>query len=342
MNLKKLSEEDYKKLIEQIRFAFSSGKTRAAQVVNNELVQTYWKIGRYIVEFEQNGNDTANYGERLIKNLSKDLTNTLGKGFSLSNVKNMRLFYQRFPKSQTLSDQLSWSHYLELINLNDELERNFYLAETINNGWSVRELRRQKNSGLFMRLALSTDKKGVLELAEKGSEISKPEDVVKNTYILEFLGLPDKKKYSENDLELALIHHLEDFLLELGRGFAFIGRQYRITIGNRDYYADLVFYHVVLKRYVIIELKKGEITHEDIGQLNLYLGYFALDKNNEDDNEPIGILLGAEKDDVMVKFATHGMDSNLFVSEYQLYLPDLEDLRRIVAEEMERFDEDRS
>jgi predicted nuclease of restriction endonuclease-like (RecB) superfamily len=332
------SDKQYTQLLNEIHATFESGKNNAIQTVNHALVQTYWTIGRYIVEYEQRGDEKAKYGDELLLRLSKDLTAMIGKGFSKSNIFNMRLFYYRFPIFQTVSGILSWSHYLEIISIDDELERKFYLAETMNNHWSVRELRRQKKSGLFMRLALSTDKPDILALSEKGVEIAKPEDIVKNTYVLEFLGLPEKKKYSENDLEMALIHHLEEFLLELGRGFAFIGRQYRITIDNRDYFADLVFYHVILKRYVVIELKKGEITPEDIGQLNLYLGYFAIDKNNDDDKEPIGILLGAEKNDIMVKFATHGMDSKLFVSKYQLYLPNVDELRKIVAEEMEKFD----
>jgi predicted nuclease of restriction endonuclease-like (RecB) superfamily len=199
----------------------------------------------------------------------------------------------------------------------------------------VRELRRQRDSGLFYRLALSKDMEEVLALARSGNQIEEPEDLIKSTYVLEFLNLPEKN-YSEKTLEAELIKHLEEFLLELGRGFAFIGRQYRMTIDNHDYFADLVFYHVVLKRYVIIELKIGTVRHEDIGQMNLYLGYFAIDKTNEDDNPPIGIVLGADKDDVMVQYATYGMDSNLFVAKYQLHLPDVDELRNVLLNQLEK------
>jgi predicted nuclease of restriction endonuclease-like (RecB) superfamily len=294
-----------------------------------------WTIGQYIVEFEQSGADKAEYGKNILIRLSKDLTAKLGKGFSRSNLANMRLFYRRFPTIQTVSGQLSWSHYIEIISLDDDLERQFYMIESVKNNWGIRELKRQINSGLFPRLALSKDKEGILRLAKSGQVEHIPHDIVKNSYVLEFLGLPEKERFLERDLELALTKHLEEFLLELGKGFAFIGRQVRLTIGNEDYYADLVFYHVILKRYVIIDLKVGKVKHEDIGQMNLYLGYYALDKNNEDDNPPIGIILGADKDDTMVEYATYGMDTDLFVSKYQLYLPDIEDLRELVRQELE-------
>ncbi|GFH40229.1 DUF1016 domain-containing protein [Lactococcus insecticola] len=290
------------------------------------------------MEFEQEGENKAKYGTSLLKKLSKDLTLRLGRGFSRSSLQNMRLFYQRFPICQTVSGKLSWSHYIEIVSIDDELERQFYMVESIKNHWSIRELRRQIDSALFPRLALSKDKEGILKLAQDGQIEETAQDIVKSNYVLEFLGLPEQEKILERDIETALVNHLEQFLLELGKGFAFIGRQVRLTVDNTDYYADLVFYHVVLKRYVIIDLKVGKVKHSDVGQMNLYLGYYALDMNNEDDNPPIGIILGAGRDDTMVKYATYGMDVDLFISKYQLYLPDVEELRNLVKSEFEELD----
>jgi predicted nuclease of restriction endonuclease-like (RecB) superfamily len=267
-------------------------------------------------------------------NLSKDLTALLGKGFLKSNLFNMRLFYTCFPIFQTVSGILSWSHIIEIVNIDNELERNFYLAETTNENWSVRQLKQQKERGLFMQLALSKNKEQILTLAEKGNTIEKPEDIIKSTYTLDFLDIPEVK-HSETTLESALIENLEHFLLELGKGFAFVGRQYRLTVDNTNYYADLVFYHIILKCYVVIDLKIGKVRHEDIGQMNMYLGYFAIDKNNDGDNPPIGIILAKEKDEVMVQYAMYGNNNNLFVSKYQMYLPDVEDLRKLLYRKLE-------
>jgi len=257
------------------------------------------------------------------------LTTLLGKGFSKSNLFNMRLFYIRFPIFQAVPGKLSWTLLAEIIRIDDELERNFYMAETVNENWSSRQLIQQKERGLFMQLALSKNKKQILALAQKGNTVEKPEDIIKSSYTLDFLNIPEIK-YSENSLEDALIKNLEHFLLELGKGFAFVSRQYRLTVDNTNYYVDLVFYHIILKCYVVIDLKIGKVRHEDIGQMNLYLGYFAIDKNNAGDNPPIGIILAKEKDEVMVQYAMYGNNNNLFVSKYQMYLPDVEDLRKLL------------
>jgi len=327
------NDERYDLLIKQISLAVTDAKEHIATTINENLVKTYWTIGKYIVEFEQNGNVRAKYGEQLLVNLSKDLMASLGKGFSKSNLFNMRLFYTRFPIFQTVSGKLSWSHIIEIVNIDDKLERDFYLAETTNEHWSVRELKRQKERGLFMQLALGKNKEQILSLAKYGNIIEKPEDAIKDTYTLDFLNITEPK-HSESILEDALIESLEHFLLELGKGFAFVGRQYRLTINNTNYYADLVFYHIILKCYVVIDLKIGKVKQEDIGQMNLYLGYFAIDKNNEGDNPPIGIILAKEKDEVMVQYAMYGNNNNLFVSKYQLYLPDLEDLRNLLSRQI--------
>jgi len=328
-------DEQYINLIDKISEVTSHARGQIAKSINTELIQTYWLIGQYIVEFEQNGKANSAYGSKLLNFLQKDLTNLLGKGFSRSNLANMRLLYLKFPIVQTLSGQLSWSHYVEILSVDDELERNFYIKEIENNNWSIRELKRQKNSGLFYRLALAKDKDELLALAKAGNDIQKPNDIIKSSYVLEFLNLPEQS-YSESQLENELVKHLEEFLLELGRGFAFIGRQYRMTIDNDDHFADLVFYHVILKCYVVIDLKLGKVKHQDVGQMNMYLGYFALDKNNEDDNPPIGIVLGADKNDTAIEYATYGIDSNLFVSKYQLYLPDIKELKRTLEDQLEK------
>ena len=251
--IEKPNDDNYRLLIKQISSAVSDAKKQVATTINNALVETYWNIGKYIVEFEQNGQTRAKYGKQLLVNLSKDLTALLGKGFSKSNLFNMRLFYTRFPIFQTVSGILSWSHIIEIVNIDDELERNFYLVETTNEKWSVRKLKQQKERGLFLQLALSKNKEQILALAEKGNMVEKPEDIIKNTYTLDFLDIPEVK-HSETALENALIENLEQFLLELGKGFAFVGRQFRLTLNNMNYYADLVFYHIILKCYVVIDI----------------------------------------------------------------------------------------
>lgn len=317
-------------LVNRIVSLVSESKEKILRQIDDTLVMTNWHIGQYIVEFEQDGNARATYGDGLLRSLSKRLSVSIGKGFSRSNLQNMRRFYLLYPKCQTVSGKLSWSHWCELLELDDELERKFYENECIAQHWGVRTLRRQIDSGLYMRLALSQDKKGVLELAEKGQTIRTPKDVVKDTFVLEFLGLPEEKKYSEKSLEKALIDNMQRFLLELGKGFAFIGEQYPIQIGNTRYYVDLVFYHAILKCYVLIDLKRGGVKHHDIGQMNMYLGYFANEVSRSDDNKPIGIVMCHSKNELVVEYATYGMDSNIFVSKYQLYLPNPEELRMMV------------
>ena len=229
-----------------------------------------------------------------------------------------------------MSDKLTWSHICELITIDDEVERSFYEKECLKEGWNVRSLRRQMDSGLFLRLAKSKDKDGILALAKTGIEIQNAQDIVKDTYTLEFLGLPEINQYSENDLEQKIIDNLQTFLLELGKGFTFVERQYPILINNVHYHVDLVFYHRILKCFVLIDLKKNSVKHEDIGQMNMYMGYFAKEENEANDNPPIGIILSHNKDELLVEYATYGMDTNLFVSKYELYLPNREELRKLV------------
>jgi len=316
----------YKDLIDKVGSLLAQARAKAAQTVNTVLVHTYWQIGQYIVEYEQGGNEKANYGTELLDRLSRDLSSNYGKGFSRSNLFQIRQFYLKFPKIQTLSGQLSWSHYTEIIKADSGLAIRFYVKQCEKENWSVRELKRQMNSMLFHRLALSKDKEGVLALAQQGLDIQKPDDILKDPYVLEFLNIPQSHQYLEGELEEKLISNLQHFLLELGKGFAFEKRQYRISIGGKHFYIDLVFYHRILKCFVLIDLKRGEVTHQDVGQMNLYLNYFKKEVSTEGDNPPIGIVLGADKDNILVEYATESISNQLFVSKYQLYLPNKEQL----------------
>ena len=288
-------------LVNEIADTVSNAKREFAEKVNSVMTETYWTIGKYIVEFEQDGNVKAEYGSQLLTKLSHQLTLRLGKGYSRTNLNNMRKFYLCYPNCQTVSDKLTWSHICELIKIDDELERSFYEKECYKEKWDVRTLRRQMDSALFLRLAASRDKEGVLALANEGITYNKPEDIVKDTYTLEFLGIPEQERYSEEDLEQKIIDNLQSFLLELGKGFTFVGRQYPLTINNIHYHVDLVFYHRILKCFVLIDLKKNSVQHADVGQMNMYMGYFAKEENMED-NPPIGIILSHNKDELLVEY----------------------------------------
>lgn len=322
-----IDDSEYVRLVSLITDVWDKARDQAAISVNTELLEANWQTGRYIVEFEQGGNTKARYGDQLITNLAKDLTRMKGRGFSRSNLIYMRKFYLVFPKSETLSHQLTWSHYFELLKCDDPMEMQFYMKECINQGWKVRELKRQIKSSLFQRLALSTDKEGILALANEGHQVQKAADIIRDPFVLEFTGLPKQKQYKEKDLEDALKENMEKFLLELGRGFAFIGRQYVIPIGSRQFKVDLVFYHCILKCYVLMDLKRDEIKHGDIGQMNLYLNYFKNEICQPDDNPPVGIVLGARKDELLMEYALQGIDNQLFAARYQLYLPNRDELQ---------------
>ena len=300
----------------------------AAQV-NLELLHTYWNIGRAIIEFEQKMNVRAEYGAETLTLLSKKMTSEFGRGFSKSNLYNMRQFYVIHQKFQTVSGKLSWSHECELLGISDAEKRNFYEKEAIQAKWSFRELKRQIASSLFERLLLSggdDSKRRVAELAAKGNEVAKPTDLIRDPYVFEFLGIPEQKPLMENDLERALVQHIEKFLLELGRGFMFVGTQQRVTLNNTHYYVDMVFYNKILRAYVLIELKTGKLMPEAIGQLNMYLNYYASEVNDPDDNPPIGIILCTEKDRIAAEYALGGLSNKIFASRYVLYIPNREQL----------------
>jgi len=330
---KKITKTKYSSLIKNISGLLEESRRKVYYQVNNILVQTYWRIGKYVVEFEQGGKKETEYGDKLIDRISKDLKNKYGKGFSRSNLIYMRLFYKKFQTGQTVSDQLTWSHYIEILMIEEELERGFYVKQCEKENWSVRELKRQINSGLFYRLASSNNKKGILKLAKQGQVIKEAQDIIKDPYILEFLSIPENYKSSEKEIEKKIINNLQLFLLELGKGFAFIGRQFRITLNNKHFYVDLVFYHRILKCFVLIDLKIGKVVHGDVGQMNMYLNYFREEENSIDDNEPIGIVLGTKKDDVTAKYALGGITNKLFISKYKLYLPD----KKILEKEIKKL-----
>jgi predicted nuclease of restriction endonuclease-like (RecB) superfamily len=316
-----------------IKNILNSARGKASKAINFAIVEAYWNIGKMIFEEEQKGLNRANYGDSLLKNLSKELKKDFGKGLSVTNLKNMRSFYRAFSISQTLSDQLSWSHYLLLTRIKEVEKKDFYFNESINAKWSVRELERQISSLLFERLAMSKDKKSVLDLATKGQVINKPIDLVKDPYILEFLGLKQNSALYERDLENALIDHLQEFLLELGKGFCFVSRQQRITLDGDHFYVDLVFYNRIAKCFVLVDLKIGKLTHQDIGQMQMYTNYYSRTQMLEGENAPIGILLCSEKNDAVVKYTIPEGNEQIFASKYQLYLPSVEELKEELIKE---------
>lgn len=316
-------------VVQEIKLILENARHHVARQINSELLNTYWNIGRIIAEYEQSDPDRADYGKQTLKELSKILTNEFGKGFSRANLYNMRQFYLTYQKIQTVSGKLSWSHYCELLSISDSDKRSFYENEAVNANWSVRELKRQIESSLFERLLLShgdANKETVLALALKGNEITAPADIIRDPYVFEFLGIPEDKPVMESDLEKALVQQIEKFLLELGRGFMFVGTQQRVTVNNTHYYVDMVFYNKILRAYVLIELKTTKLTPEAAGQINMYLNYYAAEVNDPDDNPPIGIILCTDKDSIAAEYALGGLSNNIFASRYVLYMPDREQL----------------
>ena len=316
-------------VIQEIKSILDTARSNVARQVNSELLGAYWNIGRIICEYEQTVPDRADYGKRTLKELSQELTKEFGKGFSRSNLQNMRQFYLSYEKCQTLSGKLSWSHYCELLAISDLDKRSFYEKEASGANWSVRELRRQIESSLFERLILSrrdVDKEQILALAIYGNEITEPADIIRDPYVFEFLGLPENKPVLESDMEQALVKQIEKFLLELGRGFMFVGTQQRVTINNTHYYVDMVFYNKILRAYVLIELKMTKLTPEAVGQINMYLNYYATEVNDSDDNPPIGIILCTDKDSITAEYALGGLSNNIFASRYILYMPNKDQL----------------
>lgn len=351
-------ETFYTQIIELLKNA----RKRVISTINKTMVETYFEIGKRIVEEEQKGEERAQYGEKIIKNLSKTLTNEFGRGFSMTNLKQMKQFYLAYSNRQTLSDQslksqatsdqiknisqtpstelgktsktpnfiLSWSHYLTLMRIDNKKERSFYEIEASKNNWSTRELKRQYDAALYTRLILSRDKKKVKELSEKGLILSEAKDAVKDPYILEFLGLPEKTTYSESDLEQELINKISHFLLELGNGFTFVDRQKRISFDDKHFRIDLVFYNRILRSFVLIDLKIGELKHQDLGQMQMYVNYYDRQIKLDDENKTIGIVLCQNKSDAVVEFTLPENNKNIFASRYKTVLPTKEELKLVI------------
>lgn len=342
MRKNEIVPRDYGNLLDRIATIFTQARLRAIQVINLTQVMAYYEIGREIIEYEQAGKRRAGYGEELIVKLAKDMTVRFGRGFSERNLRNMRALYLALPIRQTLSAEsenqvafpanftplLSWSHYCELLKVDEPLARSFYEKEASQNNWSVRELKRQINAMLFERLALSKDSRAVIRMAREGQIVEQPEDVIKDPYILEFLNLKEETAYTENQLEQALIDKLQSFLLELGKGFSFVARQKRITIANHHYYIDLVFYNRLLRCFVLIDLKRGEFDHADAGQMNFYLNYYRENEKQADENDPIGLILCAGKDDLFARYVLGGLTNKVFASKYKLALPSEKELQK--------------
>lgn len=315
----------YRKLLTDIGSSIERARHNAATAINHELVRVNWEIGKHIVVFEQRGNEKAEYGSELLNKLSHDLKIKFGRGFSRRNVLDMRRFYIEYPIWQSVTAKLSWTHLVSLLSIENIRARNFYIEQSVSENWSVRELQRQISASLYERVALSKNKKQMLSAVKKKKRIQDYRDVIKDPYILDFLG--HKGKISERAFEQAIIDNLQAFLLELGKGFAFVSRQFKITIRNKTFSVDLVFYHRILKCFVLFDLKTRFVRHTDIGQMNLYLNYFKAEENVPGDNEPIGIILSAGKDEILVEYAMGGLSNKIFVSRYQMYLPEKKELK---------------
>jgi predicted nuclease of restriction endonuclease-like (RecB) superfamily len=302
------------------------------------MVQAYWNVGREIAEEEQRGKSRADYGKHLIKEISKRLTKEYGKGFDQTNVWNMRKFYQTYPILDAVRRELSWTHYRLLMRIEKENVREFYMTEAIEGNWSTRQLSRQINSLFFERTLMSRDKKGMLKECRIKVEKKQPEHVIKDPYVLEFLNIKENKKLAERELESALIDKIQHFLLELGKGFSFVERQYRITTETKHFYIDLVFYNYILKCFLLIDLKMEELTHQDIGQMDFYIRLYEDQVRREDDNPTIGLILCTAKDRTIVKYSILSESKQIFASKYQLYLPTEKQLQEEIKREREEID----
>ena len=318
---------DIQNLYNEVREIIASARQNATRSVDFCRVQMYWNIGKRILETEQGGKERAEYGSYLLKNLAKRLEPEYGSGFSVRQLERSRQFYKMYPIATALRTQFNWTQYKLLLAISDDYKREYYELEAVNNAWTSRELERQINSQLYERLLLSNDKESVLAIARKERIPQQPQEIIKDPMILEFLGLERKASYYEKDLEQALITHLQKFLLELGNGFTFVARQKRILIEDDEFFADLVFYNRLLRCFVVIELKTEKLTHQDLGQLQMYVNYYDREEKTEDENPTIGILLCTAKNDTVVKMSLPEDNSSILASKYQLYLPTQDQLK---------------
>jgi len=318
----------------RVREILDAARSKVYRTANFEMVQAYWNIGKEIVEEEQHGKERADYGISLLKELSKKLTIKYGKGFDDSNLRYIRRFYLVFPKCDALSHELSWTHYRLLLKVEDERAREFYIKESVDSNWSTRTLERQIGNLYYQRMLMSRDKAIVKQEADEKQELQQPKDIIKDPYVLDFLELKDNSDFREKELEQAIIDKLQEFLLELGKGFAFVARQYRISAGpEKHYYADLVFYNYILKCFLVIDLKTKPLSHEDIGQIDMYVRYFEDKVKQEGDNPTIGLILCTEKNQTIVKYSLLSESKQIFASKYMLYLPTEEELQQEIERE---------
>lgn len=337
MNNKLINNNEINNIFDNIKELVINSRNKVYQTVNTEMLNLYWNIGKAIMEIQQ-GDKRASYGDALLEKLSQKLTDEFGKGFSKRNLERMRKFYIYFPIATTVSSQLSWSHYLELIKIEENAKRNFYKNEAINSKWSVRELQRQRDSLLYERLTLSTDKEKILELSEKGQILKTSRDLVKDPFVLEFLDIKENTDYLESDLEKNIIEHLKDFLLELGKGFTYVGNQVRLTLEEDHFYPDSVFYNRLLRCFVIIDLKIGKVLHQDIGQMQMYVNYYDREIKQPDENVTVGILLSTNKNETLVKYTLPEDNKTIFSSEYKLHMPTAQELITAIEEEKKNFE----
>lgn len=326
--------ENLNPIFDNIKLLINESRNNIYNIVNVEMLKLYWNIGKIIMEIQQ-GDERASYGDKVLESLSIKLQKEFGKGFSSRNLRTMRKFYITFPIWKTVSAKLSWSHYLEIIKIEEEHKRDFYKKEIVESNWSVRELQRQIGSLLYERLAISSDKNQVIELAKNGQTLKEGKDLVKDPFVLEFLDIKENTRYLESDLEKNILDHLKEFLLELGKGFMFVGSQVRITLEEDHFYPDLVFYNRLLKCFVIIDLKIGKVTHQDIGQMQMYVNYYDREVIGKDENATVGILLSTLKNKTVVKYTLPEENKNIFASSYKLHLPTEKELIEAVEEEKE-------
>ena len=336
---------NFDRFYEEVAIYIRRARNIVVKTTYYEMIHAYWHIGRRIVEVEQQGGERAEYGAKLLESLSKKLSDEFGRGFALSTLKSIRQFYLTYrdrisseARSQSealdFNPDLSWTHYRLLMRESRQEVRDFYEIEAAKNNWSTPELERQMGSLLFERLAKSRDKKGLLELAQEGQIIRRPEDALKDPVVLEFLDIPESHRLVESKLEEALITHLQQFLLELGQGFAFVARQKRLTLEGDHFYADLVFYHTILKCYVVIDIKTHALTHADIGQMQLYVNYYDQECRSEDDNPTVGLILCTQKNETMARYTLGQKANQIFASKYQFHLPTEDELAKELKREL--------
>ena len=324
-------------LYNNIKVLVEQSRNKVYKTVNTEMINLYWNIGKMIIDM-QGGNNNAKYKDYVLENLSVRLSNEFGRGFSKRNLERMRKFYLYYPIATTLLSQLTWSHYLELIKIDDVNKRNFYMNECINSNWDVRELQRQRTTLLYERIINSKDKHKILELSNMGNKLNEPKDIIKDPFVLEFLDIKENTDYLESDLEKNILNHLKEFLLELGKGFTYVGNQVRITLDTEHYYPDLIFYNRILKCFVIIDLKIGKVTHKDIGQMQMYVNYYDRDIRSNDENKTIGILLSTNKNETIVKYTLPEDNKTIFSSEFKLTIPSEKEFIDVIEDEKKNLE----